>query len=190
MGKVGKEQSVGNLDLSGLCIEQANAYGLRGPLHLFHLGLHSSVGPNTSVGAHVAADGEECARVAIAVEREVEHCIISLSFTVSQTFAVDGNVVHLGVCCIGGHRVYGVVAGNASDVDGVGEVAQDSAFTTATSSVSAALVSCFWSGSLLRALQLSVDVEFHLLSVPRCCYVVPVAYPVFRKVNIECVLQA
>ena len=84
-----------------------------------------------------------------------------------------------------------MVAGNAADIDGVGEVAQYAALTAATAATSGATLAGLFLGSgLLRAFQLAVDVEAHLLAVPRGNDVVPVANPVGRQVDVECMLHA
>ena len=187
--EIGEEQAVGHLSLASLCIEQTDADRLGRPLHLFHLRLYGTVWPDAAIGAHVAANGIEGASVTIIIEREVEHGLLRASLAISQTLVVDGHIVHLGISRVGGLRILGMVACNASDVDGIGEVAQH-ATLTGPSIAPAEVIGGFWCSDLLRTFQLTVDVESHLLAVPRGRHMVPVAYPVGRQVDVEGMLDA
>ena len=135
-----------------------------GPLHLYHLRLNGAVGPYTAVCAHVSANRIEGTCVAVSFKLEVEHGILWSSFSVSHTLVVDCHVVHLCISGEGGHRVDGVVARNAANVDWVGEVAQHTAFASSSATTVIPWGRCC--SGCLSAFQLSVDEEFHLLAVP------------------------
>ena len=56
---------------------------------------------------------------------------------------------------------------------------------TTTTTVVGGLGSYSW----LCAFQLSVDVEFHFLAIPRGSHMMPLAYPVGRQIDSECMLH-